>query len=198
MGADGGGNIDADPDFLSDPDDGGDGWGNDNDDFGNLRLHPGSPSIDTGTNWGCPATDLDGNPRPVNVLCDMGAYEFQNTPPDAVDDGGAYFSTENDTPFWTISVLSNDTDPDGDILAVDSFDASAILGTVTDLGYGVFGYDPNGQFDYLGAGEQAADTFTYIASDGNGGTDTATVTITITGKSPDCQCLFLPEVMDEE
>ena len=55
---------------------------------GNLRLRPGSPAIDAGTNTGCPATDLDGLPRPADgnndntAICDMGAYETPaNQPP---------------------------------------------------------------------------------------------------------------------
>jgi VCBS repeat-containing protein len=46
---------------------------------------------------------------------------------------------------------------------------------------GTYDYDPNGQFDSLGAGQSATDSFTYTISDGNGGTDTATVTITVNG-----------------
>ncbi len=45
-----------------------------------------------------------------------------------------------------------------------------------------FTYDPNGQFDWLAAGETATDTFTYVVSDGLL-TDTATVSITINGAS---------------
>lgn len=76
LGTDIGGNVDAHPTFWYEPQDGGDGWGDTNDNYGDLHLNAGSPAIDTGTNWECPATDLDGNPRPVNVLCDMGAYEY--------------------------------------------------------------------------------------------------------------------------
>jgi VCBS repeat-containing protein len=130
----------------------------------------------------------------------MGAFEFQNTSPIAVDDSGTHFTTDPETPFWTTSVLLNDTDPNSDILQVVSFDDSGILGTIAHLGYGIFSYDPNSQFDLLAPGEQATDTFTYTASDGNDGSDTATVTITIIGKAEEsnCTCLFLPQVMEEE
>ena len=40
-------------------------------------LLPGSPAIDFGTNTGCPSTDQRGKPRPVNVICDVGAVERQ-------------------------------------------------------------------------------------------------------------------------
>jgi len=92
------GNISEDPLFVRLPSDGGDGWGaGNNDDFGDLRLLPGSPCIDAGSNAAVPSdvtTDLDGNPRfvddPLTSDCpqpgaacgtppivDMGAYEFQ-------------------------------------------------------------------------------------------------------------------------
>jgi VCBS repeat-containing protein len=57
------------------------------------------------------------------------------------------------------------------------------LGTVLLNQDGSFTYDPNGQFEDLGVGETATDSFTYRVSDGNGGTDSATVTVTITGDS---------------
>lgn len=45
----------------------------------NLRPAPGSPAIDAGTNQTeppLPAMDLDGNPRILNGIVDLGAYEF--------------------------------------------------------------------------------------------------------------------------
>ena len=109
------GNIDADPLFIRGPSDGGDGWGDDpgtpdvdegaNDDFGDLRLMPGSPCIDAGDNEAVPADvfdldgdgdtvepipfGLDGYPRFVDdpatsdtgngtpPITDMGVYEFR-------------------------------------------------------------------------------------------------------------------------
>ena len=46
---------------------------------------------------------------------------------------------------------------------------------------GGFTYDPNGQFEWLGAGETAIDTFEYTVTDGQGSSDTATVQITVIG-----------------
>lgn len=103
-----------------------------------------------------------------------------NDPPQANDDDGG--RTDEDTAFTTINVLANDTDPDiGDVLSVSAVGTAGTLGQVTDNGNGTFEYDPNGQFEWLAAGQQATDVFTYTASDGHGGTSTAAVTITITG-----------------
>jgi len=92
-------NIDDNPRFVRDPNDGGDGWGvGDNDDFGDLRFSFNSPCIDAGDNNSVPVDlaeldndgntgepipwDLDGRPRIADGDCngssivDMGAYEF--------------------------------------------------------------------------------------------------------------------------
>jgi VCBS repeat-containing protein len=69
-GTDGGGNIEADPLFVDAAN-------------GNLRLQDTSPAINTGDNAALPPgilTDLDGKPRFVRLVVDMGAYENQSFP----------------------------------------------------------------------------------------------------------------------
>ena len=104
-----------------------------------------------------------------------------NDPPKANDDFGPGFTTDQDTPLVTGNVLANDTDAEGDLLSLVGINTTGTWGEVTNRGDGTFGYDPNGQFDLLGSGQNATDFFRYTISDGNGGTDTATVAITVTG-----------------
>jgi hypothetical protein len=77
-----GDNIDEDPLWI-DPEN------------GDYRLQAGSPCIDAGTRVEV-LTDLDGNPRPVDVAgrghagdtsYDMGCFEFQLNPADLDADG---------------------------------------------------------------------------------------------------------------
>jgi hypothetical protein len=91
LGTDGGGNVDADPQFLRDPDPGDGDWTTPTDnDYGDLRLGLNSPAIDAGDNTALPSgvtTDLGGSPRRFDVpfvadtgkgtapIIDMGAYE---------------------------------------------------------------------------------------------------------------------------
>jgi len=83
------GNIDADPCFVREPNDGGDGWGDDpatpdvneatNDDYGDLHLLPDSPCINAGDPNYVPGpneTDIDGELRVMLGRVDMGADEF--------------------------------------------------------------------------------------------------------------------------
>jgi len=82
----------------------------------------------------------------------------------------------------TADVTANDTDPDAsDVLAVLPGFGGGPAGVVTNNGDGTFGYDPNGQFEFLTQGETTTDTFTYQVTDGQGSTATGTVTVTVTG-----------------
>ena len=56
---------------------------------------------------------------------------------------------------------------------------------MTANGDDTFSYDPNGQFEHLGVGETATDSFTYTVTDPDGQSNTATVTITVAGVNDD-------------
>src|SRR5262249_44221421 len=71
----------------------------------------------------------------------------------------------------TIDVMANDSDPDGDKLAVSSF-TQGPHGQVTANADGTLTYTPAP--NYLGS-----DSFAYTISDGRGGTATATVSILV-------------------
>jgi VCBS repeat-containing protein len=104
-----------------------------------------------------------------------------NRPPVAVSDS-AVTDADSSITVNAPGVLSNDSDPDGDTLVVTALNTIGTIGTVTAWGPdGSFTYDPDGQFEYLQAGNSTSDSFTYTVSDGNGGTDTATVTVIING-----------------
>ncbi len=113
-----------------------------------------------------------------------------NDPPTAAADAD---TTQQGTPISIAApgVLENDSDPNGDPLSV-----SAVNGSPSDVGQqislasgalltietnGAYSYAPNGAFDNLSDGETASDSFTYTASDGNGGTNQASVSLTIEG-----------------
>jgi large repetitive protein len=77
--------------------------------------------------------------------------------------------TDEDTAV-SINVLDNDSDVDGDALAVSG--ASALHGSVTINADGSLTYSPAGNYN-------GADTITYTVTDGKGGTATATVAVTV-------------------
>ncbi|WP_299598515.1 ExeM/NucH family extracellular endonuclease [uncultured Tateyamaria sp.] len=81
------------------------------------------------------------------------------------------------------ALLDNDREFDGDMIEITSVSAVSAAGAQVTFNDGEISYDPGTVFDYLGAGETATDTFTYVVDDGNGGTDMATVTVTITGEN---------------
>jgi hypothetical protein len=86
----------------------------------------------------------------------------------------------------TINVLGNDSDPNGDALLI-TVDSQPQHGTAV---------VQNGQIVYTpAAGYTGVDSFTYVVSDGKGGTATATVTITVTPSGQaSSQNIYLPAI----
>ena len=92
-----------------------------------------------------------------------------NDPPVATNDTA---TTAEDTAI-VMRVLDNDTDVEGDTLSVTAVSTTSNgTAAITDDGTTV-SYTPNANF-------HGSDSFTYVVSDGNGGTDTGTVNVTVT------------------
>ncbi len=83
---------------------------------------------------------------------------------------GDSIQLQPDSVLNTVSVLSNDTDSDSDLIMITGV-TQGTYGTVTYSPVKVF-YTPNPAFS-------GADSFTYTISDGRGGTDTGTVNVTV-------------------
>ena len=90
-----------------------------------------------------------------------------NQPPVATKDS---YTVDQNSSNNSLNVLANDTDPDGDALAITGVTAPA-HGTAVVLNNRV-SYTPT-------AGYIGVDTFTYSISDGKGGTASAAVTMTV-------------------
>lgn len=124
----------------------------------------------------------DGGPDSDRIKsCEDSVDPPRNHAPVALDDE----NVTNESAEITTHPLENDTDPDADGLTVDGVDATSTKGTVSITDAGGVAYDPAGQFESLGAGDNETDTFGYTAADGRGGTDDATVTVTIVGLDDD-------------
>ncbi|MBG1269620.1 beta strand repeat-containing protein [Nostoc sp. WHI] len=109
-----------------------------------------------------------------------------NQPPVAVADK----ATTNENTAVKISVLANDSDPDGNPLTVTNINGSSVtVGTPITLGSGALvtlnadkslTYNPNAKFEALAGGQNGQDTFSYTISDGIA-TSTTKVSLTIRG-----------------
>ncbi len=99
-----------------------------------------------------------------------------NDAPVANDDAPAVKQDETVAQF--LDVLDNDTDLDGDTLAVQSISTTSNGGVAT--------IAPNGtHVNYTpAAGFSGTETFTYVVTDGNGGTDSATVEVSVQPEVP--------------
>ena len=77
----------------------------------------------------------------------------------------------------TVNVLANDFDPDGDPLQVASAPPAAVHGTVSCAPGGLCTYTP-------AAGYAGLDAFTYVVSDGRGGTAVGEVSVSVAATPP--------------
>lgn len=114
-------------------------------------------------------TVSDGNGGSDTATVTVTVYEEvgENNDPTAVND-----AEETDQGVAvTVDVLANDSDIDGDSLSVASVSQGS-NGSVVINADDTVTYAPN-------AGFSGSDVFSYVVSDGNGGTATATVTITV-------------------
>lgn len=101
----------------------------------------------------------------------MSFVNIENVLSDVPDANPDVASTPEDTPV-TLSVLGNDTDPNGDPLS--------ILGTPT-AGNGTVVVNPDGTITYTPAPDfTGTDTITYTVTDPDGNQATTTVTVTVT------------------
>lgn len=113
-----------------------------------------------------------------------------NDAPTAFDDepsmGG--LTTNEDTPFFTVALQLNDTDPEDDPLTVLSVNGVGVGQTValasgaliTLQADGTVYYDTNNVFDFLNGADIFYDSFTYTVSDGVN-TSGATATVAVEG-----------------
>jgi subtilisin family serine protease len=106
-------------------------------------------------------------------VVDGGGGGGTNGAPTATDDGASV--QRNGT--TNVSVLANDSDPDGDALSVSSVTAPA-------RGTAAVNADGTIKYEHTSTDPATSDSFSYTVSDGRGGSDTATVNVTITDGQP--------------
>ena len=113
------------------------------------------------TYFGCGVVDADG------------AVLAGGPPPNRAPVAGDDSAVSAEDGSVTVPVLANDTDPDGDAVAI---------GSVGDPPHGAASLDASGQAVVYTPDPNfnGTDSFTYTVSDGNGGTDGATVGVTVT------------------
>lgn len=102
-----------------------------------------------------------------------------NYPPIA---GPDLFTTTQGVALMTTDVLTNDIDPDDDdwVPTLVSY-TEPTSGSLTYEGDGIFGYDPEHDFDYLAQGETDDAVWTYTIVDDDGGEGVGTVTVSVEG-----------------
>ena len=141
-------------------------------------------SVDGTFNVVVTATDSQGAAATQNFT-----WTVDNPGPIANDDSNT--ATENETVFGWVN--SNDSDPDGDLIRVESIKGSKTSvgvavagsdgGTFVINGNGSYDFHPGTDFDSLAEGQSATTSIDYTITDDQGGTATATLTITVTGEN---------------
>ncbi|HWI15192.1 MAG TPA: Ig-like domain-containing protein, partial [Burkholderiales bacterium] len=103
-----------------------------------------------------------------------------NHAPVAASDAAA----TNEDSTVLVNVLANDTDSNGDLLTIASlFGATSAQGATLSIVNGQVLYDPStsAALQALDRGQSLTDTFSYMASDGRGGTATAQASVEVAG-----------------
>ncbi|MHC4644517.1 MAG: Ig-like domain-containing protein [Planctomycetota bacterium] len=167
----GSGNMDADPCFV----DGG-YWdangtpGDSNDDFwldGDYHLQPDSPCIDAGDPCyvaDANEFDLDGNPRVVGNIIDMGAYEYVDWSINLIEINGPTQVSENSGAQYTCIAYYDDGNS-ADVTDSVNWDDNSPYASVDSSGY-------------LTSGDVLEDQSCQITAEYDGQTDTHNLTIT--------------------
>jgi hypothetical protein len=106
--------------------------------------------------------------------------EVANGGPAAADDR---VSTRRDAPI-TVEVLANDTDPNGDVLAISGVSSPTGGGSVLVDDRGTATTADDAVVFTPPSGRSGTFTFTYVVSDARGGSDVGTVTVTVPNATP--------------
>jgi uncharacterized repeat protein (TIGR01451 family) len=187
------GNLNVDPLFVRNPDDSGDGWGNGNDDYGDLHLQPTSPAIDAGDNINVTvSTDLDGKPRFLDVaarpdvgngtppIVDMGAYEAAWTELRLLKSVTPTVAAPGDTVTYTLTFSNEGSLPATGVVITDTIPVNVTNTSVISSGVAVTQSSPGYVWtvENLAPGNRGTITITGVFSGPlEGGTFTNTATI---------------------
>ncbi len=141
-------------------------------------------------------TSADGTTQDITII-----INGVNDAPTATDNSGSVTEDTNLSDSGNMLTDNDGSGVDGDVDIGDSLSVVSVDGVAAATGsvagtYGSLAFDGTGAYTYnltnanpavqaLGAGETLTETFDYIVSDGNGGSDTATLTITINGQNDD-------------
>jgi VCBS repeat-containing protein len=128
--------------------------------------------------------DGNGGSVPHMATITINGVDTANTAPSPGAPVTAMF-TEDDNP-GTVNLLANATDADDDNLSIVTGSVSLNAGgdnrgITIDEANGILNVTPQAYGDILDDGEQAQATYSFMITDGNGGTVSSSATVTITG-----------------